>query len=120
VGARPASTLAVTGQDQSRGRLGDLEMHDHQDAGLRVGGQDDAGVTELLLHGLQVRPSRVGRVAAPWRRSCNRTGGSPGSAASVDGPWFGACLGQALQLMTAGDAELGVGAVEVGRDGPRG
>jgi hypothetical protein len=55
----PTSRVAGGGgQDEPRGRFGDLEVHDHQNAGVRVGGQDDAGVTELLLHGLQIHPRR--------------------------------------------------------------
>jgi hypothetical protein len=62
-------------QNQPRSRLSNLEVHDHQDAGVRVGGQHDAGVTQLLLHRLQIGPGRTGessrtmtQVMQPHRR----------------------------------------------------
>ncbi|MBA9003013.1 SDR family NAD(P)-dependent oxidoreductase [Thermomonospora cellulosilytica] len=58
---------------------------------------------EHLLHHLRLRPGRQARVAAPWRRSCSRTGGTPCSAISrwkmcVSRPGD---IGSPLRLVTA-------------------
>src|SRR4029453_1789126 len=37
-------------EDQPGGRFGGLVLDRRQDGGVRVGGQDDAGVTELILN----------------------------------------------------------------------
>ena len=62
-------------EDEPGGGFGGLEVQVEQDAGVGVGGQHDAGVPELLLHGLQVGAGGVGQgrravaqVVQPHRR----------------------------------------------------
>jgi succinyl-diaminopimelate desuccinylase len=53
------------GEYQPRRRFRDLEVQDHEDAGVRVGREDDRGVAELFLNGLQVGAGGVGERGRP-------------------------------------------------------
>jgi hypothetical protein len=64
---RPCSTTVALagvaggrGQDQPGGGFRGLRMELVQDAGVGVGGEHDAGVPELLLHGFEVGAGAVG------------------------------------------------------------
>ncbi len=63
------------GEDEPGGVLGAAALGEGEDAGVGVGGDQDAGVAEQVLQGLEVCTGFVARDAAPWRRSCSRTGG---------------------------------------------
>lgn len=73
---REGGDAGCGGQDEAGGGFGDGEVQVEWDAGVGVGGEHDGGVAELLLNGLEASASaQWARVAAPWRRSCRRTGG---------------------------------------------
>jgi hypothetical protein len=56
--------------------------------GVDVGGGDDGGVPEHRLHRFQIHPAARARVAAPWRRSCSRTGDSPEARTAAANRWM--------------------------------
>jgi len=91
VGADLVTGAAGRGEDEFRSRVGAAPLRLGQHAGVRVGGDHDAGVAQQILRGLQVRAGLVGErggavpeVAAPpvtaghGSTSC----GSPSSPAS--------------------------------------
>src|SRR2546429_6873190 len=86
--AGPPVAAPVRGvAQQAGGGFGGLVLGGGQDVGVQVGGDGDAGVAELVLHGFEVGAGGVGEGAAPWRRSCSRIGGSPARVMRIRKRW---------------------------------